>query len=115
MINDEESAIDRRRSRRFPLRYRVQCKLLRRGGGLQIIDDAETINISSSGVLFSSAAALGIGTLIEAAIAWPAVLNRKCALKLVIRGHIVRRDNTSCVVEYQDYEFKTLRSSNEIL
>ena len=65
------------------------------------------MNMSSSGVLFTTTQILRPGRRIELAISWPAQLNSKCALKLVARGRVVRFDNGLAAMEIQQYEFRT--------
>ena len=108
MIGHTEQAVsrERRHSERFPIareaRYRVLSKRNseENGGGT-------TINISSSGVLFSSDLVLAPGRRIELAISWPAQLNNKVALKLVARGRVVRFERGCTAMEIQQYEFCT--------
>jgi hypothetical protein len=73
--------------------------------------DGKTINISSSGVLFTTQQMLLPGRRLELSISWPAQLNNKCALKLVARGRVVRFEEGRAAVEIQQYEFRT-QSSN---
>jgi len=84
------------------VRYRV---LNKRGG--EEAGDGRTINISSSGVLFTSEHMLLPGRRLELAISWPAQLNNKCALKLVARGRVVRFEQGRAAIEIQQYEFRT--------
>ena len=69
--------------------------------------DGKTVNISSSGVLFSVDHMLLPGRRMELAISWPAQLNNKCALKLVARGRVVRFEGGRAAIEIQQYEFRT--------
>ena len=66
-----------------------------------------TINMSSTGVLFTTDQMLLPGRRIEVSISWPAQLNNKCALRLVARGRVVRFDDGKAAMEIQQYEFKT--------
>ena len=74
------------------------------------VGDGKTVNISSSGVLFTSEHVLLPGRRLELSISWPAQLNNKCALKLVARGRIVRFEQGCAAMEIQQYEFRTLSS-----
>ena len=84
------------------MRYRV---LTKRSG--EEVGDGRTINISSSGVLFTSQHILLPGRRLELSISWPAQLNNKCALKLVARGRVVRFENGRAALDIQQYEFRT--------
>ena len=72
--------------------------------------DGRTINISSSGVLFTSQHMLLPGRRLELSISWPAQLDNKCALKLVARGRVVRFEDGRAAIEIQQYEFRTQSS-----
>ena len=84
------------------MRYRVLSKRSNDEAG-----DGRTINISSSGVLFTSQHILLPGRRMELSISWPAQLNNKCALKLVARGRVVRFEHGRAAIEIQQYEFRT--------
>ena len=104
-----DSDQNRRKTSRFPIvreiRYRVATKenLFDAGVGC-------TVNISSSGVLFSTEQPLLPGRRVEVAISWPAELNRSTALKLVARGRIVRTQDGLAAAELQNFEFRTMGS-----
>ena len=97
---------DRRVSDRFSIERELRYKVLNKKTG----DEAgcgRTINMSSTGVLFTAEHMLLPGRRIEVSISWPAQLNSKCALRLVARGRIVRFDDGKAAMEIQQYEFKT--------
>lgn len=97
---------DRRRSDRFAIEREIRYRALNKRGGEEA-GEGKTVNMSSSGVLFTSGQILRPGRRIELSISWPAQLNNKCALKLVARGRIVRFDNGLAAMEIQQYEFRT--------
>jgi hypothetical protein len=97
---------DRRRSDRFAIEREIRYRALNKRGGEEA-GEGKTVNMSSSGVLFTSPQILRPGRRIELAISWPAQLNNKCALKLVARGRIVRFENGLAAMEIQQYEFRT--------
>ena len=110
-LSSEESVkSDRRQSDRFPiereLKYRILGKRPNEDAG-----DGKTINISSTGVLFSANHILLPGRRVEVSISWPAQLNDKCALRLVARGRVVRFQDGFAAIEIQKYEFRTQSSS----
>lgn len=84
----------------------VQYRILNRG---QVDAQAQgrTVNISSSGVLFTTEHVLIPGRRVEVAIDWPAQLNGKCALKLVARGRVVRFEGDRAALEIMQHEFRT--------
>ncbi len=97
---------DRRHSDRFPIEREVRYRVLSKRGGDEA-GDGRTINISSSGVLFTSQHLLLPGRRLELSISWPAQLNNKVALKLVARGRVVRFEEGRAAIEIQQYEFRT--------
>jgi c-di-GMP-binding flagellar brake protein YcgR len=97
---------DRRRSDRFTIEREIRYRALNKRGGEEA-GEGKTVNMSSSGVLFTSEQILRPGRRIELAISWPAQLNNKCALRLVARGRIVRFENGLAAMEIQQYEFRT--------
>jgi len=97
---------DRRHTDRFPISQELHYRVLSKRSA----DEAgagRTINISSTGVLFTCQHVLLPGRRLEIAINWPAQLNTKCALKLVARGRVVRFEDGQAAMEIQQYEFRT--------
>jgi c-di-GMP-binding flagellar brake protein YcgR len=106
-VNTNENAqADRRHSDRFPIEREVRYRVLNKRSSEET-GEGKTINISSSGVFFTSEHMLLPGRRMELAISWPAQLNNKCALKLVARGRVVRFEGGRAAVEIQQYEFRT--------
>ena len=70
----------------------------------------KTVDMSSRSVLFTAPKVLMPGKRIELEISWPAQLDGKCALKLVIKGRITRCAGTSVAVKIYGYEFRTQSS-----
>jgi len=67
----------------------------------------KTVNISSSGILFTTEQTLLPGRRIEMDVSWPAQLDNKCALKLVARGRVVRFEGGCAALEILQHEFRT--------
>jgi hypothetical protein len=108
---DTRDTNERRQADRFPLERDVRYKVLSKrsteeaGGG-------KTINMSSSGILFTAEHLLVPGKRLELSISWPAQLNNKTALKLVARGRVVRCEDGRAALEIQQYEFRTQGTSS---
>ncbi|MBV8828546.1 MAG: PilZ domain-containing protein [Acidobacteriaceae bacterium] len=100
------SATERRKSSRFPIEREVRYKTLNQRAET-LSGNGKTLNISSSGVLFTSDHDLPIGTRLEVAISWPAQLNEKCLLNLVARGRVTRHTKGQLALQIQQYEFRT--------
>ncbi len=108
-----DTQADRRTSDRFSIEREVRYKILNKKTGDEN-GNGKTINMSSTGVLFTSEQMLLPGRRIEVSISWPAQLNSKCALRLVARGRVVRFDDGKAAMEIQQYEFKT-QAKNPLL
>jgi hypothetical protein len=97
---------DRRTSDRFPIERDVRYRVLNKRGAEES-GSGVTVNMSSSGVLFTTDTFLLPGKKLEVSISWPAQLDNKCALKFVARGRVVRSEAGLAAVEIQQYEFRT--------
>ena len=97
---------ERRRSSRFPIEREVRYKTLNQRAEI-LAGNGRTLNISSSGVLFTSDHDLPVGTRLEVSISWPAQLNEKCLLNLVARGRVIRHSKGQLALQIQQYEFRT--------
>ena len=98
------SAVERRSRRRFPLALAVEYRLLGHGARAGC---GWTSNISSKGVLFEIPEQESLSGLIEVVVNWPYVLDGVCALKLVMRGRVVRIGGRTVAVESTQHEFRT--------
>lgn len=104
--DQDASNTERRNSSRFPIERELRYKTLSQRSET-IVGVGKTLNISSSGVLFTAAHDLAVGTRLEVSISWPAQLNDRCLLNLVARGRVVRRDEGQLALQIQQYEFRT--------
>jgi hypothetical protein len=102
----EQLQADRRNSDRFPIERDVRYRVMSKRGGEEA-GEGKSVNISSSGVLFTCQHLLLPGRRVELSISWPAQLNNQCALKLVASGRVVRFEEGQCAMEIQQYEFRT--------
>ncbi len=100
------ATMERRRSSRFPIEREVRYKTLNQRAEI-LAGNGKTLNISSSGVLFTSDHDLPVGTRLELSISWPAQLNERCMLNLVARGRITRNNQGQLALQIQQYEFRT--------
>ena len=104
---------ERRRSSRFPIEREVRYKTLNQRTEV-LAGNGKTLNISSSGVLFTSDHELPVGTRLEVSISWPAQLNERCLLNLVARGRVTRYLKGQLALQIQQYEFRTQSRPNPI-
>lgn len=105
-----KDANDRRGSDRFPIEREVRYKVLSKRSADEA-GSGKTVNMSSSGVLFTSEHFLLPGKRVEVSISWPAQLNNKTNLKLVARGRVIRCEDGKAALEIQQYEFRTQGST----
>ena len=96
---------DRRSAVRFPIEQDVRYKVFTRN--TIEVGMGKTINMSSNGVLFTTERTLSLGERLEVAVAWPAQLDHKCALKLVTTGRVVRSEGGMAAIAIERYEFRT--------
>ena len=106
-----QETADRRSATRMAIEQDVQFHVLNKKEG-----DSEargkTVNMSSSGVLFTTEQVLLPGRRVEVSISWPAQLDQKCGLKLVARGRVVRFENGTAAIEIMQHEFRTRRATS---
>jgi hypothetical protein len=100
------SSEERRRRQRFPIECELRYRLLDARRHLPQ-QSGKTLNISSRGVLFETSCDLPVGKRVELSIAWPALLNEKCRLKMVAVGRVVRVENGKAAALIQKHEFRT--------
>jgi len=97
---------ERRDTDRFALerelRYRTMESPAENAGG-----KGRTVNMSSSGVLFTVEGILQRGHRVELAVDWPAQLNASCRLQLVALGKVVRSDENTAAIQIEKYDFRT--------
>jgi hypothetical protein len=65
------------------------------------------VNVSSNGILFEADTALPTEKSIKLAMKWPFLLEGECALKLHIRGIIIRSVAKRAAVQIAYHEFRT--------
>jgi hypothetical protein len=97
--------LDRRTADRLPIEQDVRYKV--RTGNVVKAGFGRTVNISSTGVLFTTETTLAPGQRLEVAINWPALLDHKCPLKLVTTGRVVRSESGLAAITIDRYEFRT--------
>jgi hypothetical protein len=100
---------ERRSKTRFAFardaKYRVTARPVLAGEG-------QTVNMSSSGILFTANHALRPGDPVELSISWPVRLDGKYPLKLTARGEVVRFCDGVAAMNVLGYEFRTAATTN---
>jgi hypothetical protein len=98
------TSLERRSRQRFPLALAVEYKLL---GSDERIGSGWTCNISSTGVLFEAPDWEPFSGSIELMVNWPCALDNACALKLVMKGRVVRIEGRGIAIHTTQHEFRT--------
>src|SRR6185503_6688423 len=102
---------ERRVKRRFQIEQEVKYKMLY-GQRIAETGVGKTVNISSSGVWFTTENTLTPGMPVELSMAWPVLLNDSCPMKLMIYGCVIRTNDRGAAVAIERYEFRTQGSRN---
>lgn len=97
---------ERRMKRRFQIEQEVRYKMLY-GQRIAETGTGKTLNISSSGVWFTTENMLTTGMPVEVSMNWPVLLNDSCPMKLMIYGCVVRSNEKGAAVAIERYEFRT--------
>jgi len=103
---DDQFHPERRSNDRFPIENQLRYKLVEPRRIAQT-GDGRTVNMSSSGILFTAAEQLPVGQRVELSVDWPAQLNEHCGLKLVALGRVVRSGEEAAAVRIEKYDFRT--------
>src|SRR6266576_3913322 len=106
-----EDPNERRSCDRFPIERDVRYKVFGTHKNVMQIGLGKSLNMSSSGVLFTTESILREGQRIELAVSWPVLLNDMPPLKLIASGILVRSESTQAAMSIEKYEFRT-RGSN---
>lgn len=104
----EKRPPERRSSGRMAIEQDVHYRILNKKDG-DVEAHGKTLNMSSSGVLFTTEHMMLPGRRVELSIDWPAQLDNKCPLKLVARGRVVRFEQGTAAIEILQHEFRTRR------
>jgi hypothetical protein len=111
-MNTQSDQPNRRSSERLPIEREVHFRVIKNRSGKEASGFGKTVNMSSSGVMFTTEEMLPSRCRLQLDIDWPAKLDDKCALKFVAEGHLVRSEEGLAVLEIQRYELRTKRSGS---
>jgi hypothetical protein len=97
---------ERRAAQRFPLKRPLVFRLRsRQSAGPD--HQGESVDMSSTGLLFTTSHPLRPGERLRIAMSWPAQLEMRWPMKMVLVGEVVRCHNGMAAVKIGQYEFKT--------
>jgi c-di-GMP-binding flagellar brake protein YcgR len=97
---------ERRGTSRFPVREDVRYRIVHSKTEI-VSGSGTTLNISSGGILFTTAEKLPVGSRVDLSVNWPARLDGTCRLQFVVAGRVVRAESKRAVVQIDRYEFRT--------
>lgn len=90
------------------LRYKTDGRIPRVGMG-------QTNQMSTNEVVFTADQSLDPGTKLEISIAWPALLNGRVALQLIVAGDVVASRESLTTVRIRKYHFRTRGRQTEFV
>ena len=96
---------ERRVAGRYAIERDVRWKL-RSKKSREAPASGRTVNISSSGVLFSTSTSPVPGSIIEVAISWPVAVDGDVELQLIARGRLTRCHDGLAAIHFQQREFR---------
>jgi hypothetical protein len=97
-------SMDRRSTRRYAIHQLLRYRLL---DGNMSEGMGKTINIATTGVLFTTDRSLTKGRMVQVAVNWPALLHGTCPLNFVASGPVVRSEGKTTAMRIERYEFRT--------
>jgi hypothetical protein len=106
-----ENNVDRRANVRFPLQLAVSYRTFN-PAACSGSSPLKSVNISSNGLLFEDNGTLQPGQRVQVSLEWPARLDQRIPLNLVVEGRILRSGNGLAVLKIFKHEFKTRGSGH---
>jgi hypothetical protein len=99
-------APDRRTKKRFKLQREIRYKMVE-DGVVVAAGIGQTLDVGSGGVAFAADGAMQEGAFVELSISWPALLDERCPMRLIVFGQILRAHGRKAVCSVNKYEFRT--------
>ena len=96
---------ERRAAQRFPMAQDVRFYSIN-GSGRGETGAGKTIDMSSTGLLFTSDQPLMLGQRLEAIVRWPARREGSRQLELVVHGTVVRTEGGTAAIGILGYQFR---------
>jgi len=110
VVNEKFTGKEQRSSDRFPFQRRVRYRVMD-GKTVLSVGDGQTINLSSTGILFTADQPLTRQHRLELSIDWPVPLEKTCRLKLVALGRVVRVVGRQVAIAIEKHELRTQGST----
>ena len=103
---------ERRRSIRFPVNLEVRYSVLGHPGQAEK-GSGRTIDMSTSGLSFTTDSPLSIGQRLDLYIDWPVLLDGGVQLQIVVSGVVVRTTGAVTAIRIQRHDFRTRRRAED--
>ena len=85
----------------------MELRFCYRWGALTYVGSGRTRNLGGETICFETDQILRGRGDIELCIPWPSRLQSICDLELIVRGQLVRKEDTVAVIRIESYEFQT--------
>lgn len=106
-----EVLIERRVKARYPITAVARYRVLKRRRR-QDPQEGLIVNIGSAGLLIETGSPLAIRNRVEISMDWPAYLDGRVPLRLLIVGRVLRTEPRSAAIQIDKYEFRTSRATD---
>jgi hypothetical protein len=100
--------IERRLRARYPVRLNARYRTL--DSKPEFAGVGLTVNMSSGGLLVTCGHHIPCGARLEVLMEWPSLLESTIPLQLVTSGRVIRSAPSSFVIEFAQYQFRTMRT-----
>lgn len=100
--------IERRLRARYPVQLPARYRTLNRK--IEFAGVGLTVNMSSSGLLVTCQHEIKLGARMEVQVNWPSFLEATIPLQLVTSGQVIRSEPSAFAIEFDCYQFRTVRS-----
>jgi hypothetical protein len=91
----------------YPVKLDVRYKIRSRALGIVEIGSGSTRSIGSHRIVFTGDHSIAKGARVEVSVAWPALLENRIKLQLVLQGYAAGEDGAEITVDIAHYEFRT--------
>lgn len=96
---------ERRSRRRFPIQMEVRYRAVRRGRNEPKWAVAQTLDISSSGLLINAPLPFPEGSSIQLSLDWPVLMGGHFPMTLLVAGRIVRSGPQGTAIRIERHDF----------
>lgn len=91
----------------YPVKLDVRYKIQSRALGVLATGSGQTSLIGSHRIIFTGDQPIPKGARVEVSVAWPALLENRVKLQLILQGRIAAADGARTTVAISRYEFRT--------